>query len=260
MGPVLWQLQTKIWTLVVNSCLVVPMQLTLSDIKTTGLKKWIVVQLEQQLIHLQSPEFSAWVHRKLPTQIRPLLMALAPALGQKFVERNLSYALDWLQPELVRYKFEISDMSLNRIEFSLSANPKLQKFKPAILVQAIETSLKTLFEQHLHGSQTSMDLTSIRFVPNPKMIERQIASSSAQVTIKAVIEFDESSLDLALYGLQRNGSVELDGQAQYKVTSKEAATDSKISGQIVFSIQLGMGLELSHGASKKTKSKTKASD
>jgi hypothetical protein len=187
-------------------------------------------------------------------------MALAPALGQKFVEKNLSYALDWLQPELVRYKFEISALSLNRIEFSLSANPKLQKFKPAVLVQAIEASLKTLFEQHLHGSQTSIDLSSIRFVPNPKIFERQIASSMAQVMIKALVEFDESALDAALYELQRNGSVEINGEARYKMTSSETAADSKISGQIIFSIQLGMGLELSHRASKKSKTKAKTSD
>lgn len=219
------------------------MQLTISEIKNQikaiGLKQWLAVRIEHQMTHLKSPEFAAWAHRKIPLKLRPFMMSVAPMLG------HLNYALDWLQPELIRHRFEVLKLELTTIQFSIEIDPKTQKLKTGVLVLAIETALKTFFEQHLRGGNSTLDLTAVQYSPVPKL--NRADSSDLKVKLFFQIEFQESELDAALLDLQKTGWVEISNIAHFSM--------QKWNGKIDLTMQLGLNLELDFAPSHKSKNK-----
>lgn len=225
------------------------MQLTISNIKnqikTVGIKKWLAARIEHHLSNLKSPEFAAWAHRKIPLRLRPFFMTVAPMLG------HLNYALDWLQPELIRHNFEVHSLDLQKIHFSIEIDPKSQKLKTSVLVLALEAALRTFFEQHLRGGYPTLDLTAVQFSPAPKLI-RTDSSASSVAKLCFQIEFQESDLDAALYDLQKKGWGEFSNQAHFTL---QQFNSKETSGKVEMTMQLGLNLELDFAKTRSSKNK-----
>ncbi len=166
------------------------MQISKSKPSELQLKQWITKQIEHRLLQVQSPVFWADLHAQIPGRFRPFIGMLYPLLRAEFIAKNLNYALDWLQPVLIRHHFRITHLSLSEVQFEVTIDPSREQ-KPSTSTFAIgfEAALKSFFEQHLFHSGYQFEISSFRFFPAIKLQPRN--KQPAKLTFQISLAEDE---------------------------------------------------------------------